>query len=98
LLEIQTTKGVKIMTRRIAILVTAIGMSIGLASRVTTNALAQPQDEKVRSDDKMKDDKMAGDKMEHNDKMAKKKKKSGKKDKMAHDKMSDQDKMDHPQQ
>ena len=62
------------MTKRIAILVIAMGMSIGLANRVTTIALAQPQDDKMQSDgnmkdDKMKDDKMAGGKMGKMDKM-----------------------------
>jgi pentapeptide MXKDX repeat protein len=51
------------MTKRIAILVMAIGMSLGLANRVTTIALARPQDDKMQSDDKMKNDKMKDDKM-----------------------------------
>ena len=84
------TKEQQSMTRRIAILVMAMGMSLGLAKRVTTIALARPQDDKMHSDDKMKDDKMAGDKMA-GDKMSKKSKKH-KKDKMADDKMKD-DKM-----
>ncbi len=46
------------MTKRVAILVMAMGMSMGLAYRVTTIALAQPQDDKMK-DDKMKDDTMA---------------------------------------
>ena len=33
------------MTKRIAILVMAMGMSLGLVNRVTTIALAQAQDE-----------------------------------------------------
>jgi hypothetical protein len=97
------------MTKRIAILLMSIGMSIGLASRVTALALAQTQGDKMQSDDKMKDDKMqgddkmkdgkmAGDQMAGHDKMAKKKKKAARKDKMSGDKMSNQDKMDHPQQ
>ena len=56
------------MTKRIGILVMAMGMSLGLANRVTTIALAQPQDDKMQSDDKMKDDKMKDDKMK-DDKM-----------------------------
>jgi len=52
------------MTKRIAILVMAMGMSLGLANRVTKVGLAQPQDDKMQSDDKMKDDKMKDDKME----------------------------------
>ena len=98
------------MTKRIAILVLATGMGIGLASRVTTVALAQGQDDKMQSDskvqgddktqgdEKMKSDSMAGEKMDHNGKTMKKRKESSKKDSMSHDKVSDQDKMDHPQQ
>ena len=37
------------MTKRIAILLMAMGMSMGLANRVTTIALAQPQDDKAQS-------------------------------------------------
>ena len=82
------------MTKRIAILVMAMGMSMGLVNTVATTALAQPQDDKMKSDDKMKDDKMKDDKMA-GDKKGKHGKKSGKKDKMSHDdKMSDQGKMD----
>ena len=36
------------MTKRMAILVMAMCMSMGLANRVTTIALAQPQDDKVK--------------------------------------------------
>ncbi len=74
------------MTKRIATLVMAMGMCMGLANSVTTVALAQSQDE-TQSDDKMKDDKMAGDKMKHH-KMTKKGKKHKK------DKMEDKGKMD----
>jgi hypothetical protein len=87
------------MTKRIAILVMAMCMVMGLAKRVTAVTLAQSHDDKMQSDDKMKDDgKMAGDQMAGHDKMAKKKKKAAKKDKMSDGKMSDQDKVDHPQQ
>jgi hypothetical protein len=41
----------------------AVGMSMGLAYRVTTIALAQPDDDKMQSDGKMKDDKMKDDTM-----------------------------------
>ena len=37
------------MTKRIAILVMAMGMSMGLANRLTTVALAQPQDDKMQA-------------------------------------------------
>jgi hypothetical protein len=94
----ETQKGATRMTKRIAILVMAMGMSVGLANRVTTISLAQSQDEKMQSDDKMKDDKMAGDKMA-GDKKEKAKKKSSKKDAMSHDdKMSDQGKAEQPKQ
>ena len=93
------------MTKRIAILVMAMGMSMGLANRLTTVALAQPQDEKMQSDEKMKDDKMAGDKMagDTGDKKGKKKSnkidKMSQDDKMSHDdKMSDQGKTEQPKQ
>jgi hypothetical protein len=94
-------KGASIMTKRMAILVMAMGMSMGLANRVTTIALAQSQDEKMQSDDKMKDDKMKDDKMAGDKTASKSKKpksKASKDDKMSHDKMSDQGKMDHPNQ
>ena len=55
------------MTKRIAILVMALGMSVGFVKRATV-AWARPQDNKMQSDDKMKDDKMKGDKMK-DDKM-----------------------------
>jgi pentapeptide MXKDX repeat protein len=97
-------KGATRMTKRIAILVMAMGMSMGLANRVTTIALAQSQDGKMQSDDKMKDDKMAGDKMA-GDKKGKTQKKSSKKDAMSKDdkmsnddKMSDQGKAEQPKQ
>ena len=48
------------MTKRIAVLVMAVGMSTGLANRATTIALAQSHDDKMK-DDKMKDQ----DKMDH---------------------------------
>jgi hypothetical protein len=82
------------MNKRIAILVMAMGMCMGLVNRVTPIALAQPQDEKTQSDGKMKDDKMKDDKMA-GDKMGKKKSKKHKKDKMDKmDKMDDKGKMD----
>lgn len=37
-------------------------MMMGIAIRVTTISMAQIQDDKMNSDDKMKGDKMAGDK------------------------------------
>jgi hypothetical protein len=83
-------KGETIM-KRIAILLMAMGMSLGLAKRASATVLMQPQD------DKMKGDSMAGGKTDHSDKSTKKKK--SKKDKMSHySTMSDQNKMDHPQQ
>jgi pentapeptide MXKDX repeat protein len=77
------------MTKRIAILVMAMAICMGLANRVTTVALAQPQDDKMQSGDKMKDEKMKDDKMA-GDKMGKKKSKNHKKDKMKSDKMKDE--------
>jgi pentapeptide MXKDX repeat protein len=79
------------MTKRIAILVMAMGMCLGLANRVTTIALAQPQDDKM-ANDKMKDDKMKDEKMA-GDKMGQKKSKKQKKEKMSKDKMDHADKM-----
>jgi len=86
------------MTKRIAILAMAICMSVVLGNKVTGVALAQSQDNKMQSGDKMKDEKMAS-----HDKMAKKKSKMHKKDKMAKkkmkgNKMKKKDKMDQPQQ
>jgi len=80
------------MTKRIAILVLGVAMSVGLALRANTLSMANPQDDKMESQDKgkMKTDKM--DKMDKNDKMDKKKTKKHKKDKM--DKMDDKGKMD----
>lgn len=79
------------MTKRLAILVLAVGMCMGLATQVTTYSIAQPQDDKMQGQDKgkMDDSKMSGDKMDHKDK---KKSKKHKKDKM--DKMHKMDKMD----
>jgi pentapeptide MXKDX repeat protein len=87
------------MTRRIAVLVMAMGMSLGIATRMATVAYASPQDDKMAGDkmkenkmkdDKMKDDKIDGDKMSAKKKA--KKEKMHKKDKMAKDKMKN-DKM-----
>jgi len=66
--KLQTTKGEKRMTKRIAIQVMTIAMCMGLANVMSTIAQARPQDEKTQSgkkkhDDKMKNDKMAGGKM-----------------------------------
>ena len=83
------------MTKRIAILVLGVAMSVGLALRANTLSVAHPQDDKMESQDKgkMKTDKMDKmDKMDKNDKMDKKKTKKHKKDKM--DKMDDKGKMD----
>jgi pentapeptide MXKDX repeat protein len=86
----QILKGAKKMKKRIAVLVLAMGLWAGLASRVTAVAFAQPQDDTMQSGDKMKDEQMKGDKM-GGDKMTKghKKHKKHKKDKMAKDKMKD---------
>lgn len=77
------------MTKRLAILLLAVGMCMGLAKNITTISFAKPQDDKMQGQDKgkMDDSKMSGDKMDHKGK--KKKSKKHKKDKM--DKM---DKMD----
>ena len=75
------------MKKRIAVLVLAMGMCLGLATRVTNVSLAQPRDDKMQDQDKMKDNKMNDGKMDHKDKMGKKKEKKHKKDKM--DKMDD---------
>jgi hypothetical protein len=110
--QIQTVKEEHNMTKKIAILVMAMGMSVGLASHAPI-ALAQPQDDKMQSDSKMQGDdkmqsdaKMQGDEKMKDDSMAggkmehggKAAKKKSKKDKMSHDKMGDQDKMSQPQQ
>jgi len=75
------------MKRQIAMLVLAVGMCWGLASRATTVSLALPQDDKMQSGDKMKDEKMARDKTT-------KKSKKHKKDKMTSDKMKDEKMME----
>lgn len=84
--------------KRITILAMAMFLTLVAANRLTTVALAHPQDDKMASSDKMKDEKMAS-----HDKMAKKKSKMHKKDKMAKkkmksSKMENQDKMKQPQQ
>ena len=57
------------MTKRIAILVLGVAMSMGLALRANTLSMANPQDDKMESQDKgkMKTDKM--DKMDKKDGM-----------------------------
>ena len=86
------------MMKRIAVLAMAMFMTMVAANKLTSVALAHPQDNKMESGDKMKDEKMAS-----HDKMAKKKSKMHKKDKMAKkkmksSKMENQDKMKQPQQ
>ena len=85
------------MIKRITILAMALCMSMVVANRVTGVALAQPQDDKMQSGDKMSDQKMAShDKMDTKAKKHKKDKMA--KDKMKHDKMQNQDKMDQPKE
>jgi hypothetical protein len=76
-------KGERSMTRRIAILVLAMGMCLGLANRITTLSLAQSQEEK-----------MSGEKMEGKEKTSKKKEKKEKKAKK--EKKGEMEKMGEP--
>jgi hypothetical protein len=80
------------MKKRIGIAMLAMGMCLGLATRLATVSAAQPQDEKMQSEEKM-----SGEKMEGKEKMSKKKmkkQKKAKRDKM--DKMGDKRKIEEP--
>jgi hypothetical protein len=82
------------MKKRITILALAVGMSLGLVSRVTSFSLAQPQEEKMQEQGKM-----TGEKMEGKEKASKKQKKQKKAKKNKMDKMEktgEKGKMDQP--
>ena len=72
------------MKKRLATLMLALGMCMGLTRQATTISLAQAQDDEMQGHDmdKMDDKKMCCDKMEHKHKKKSKKHKKDKKDAM----------------